>query len=359
MADVIDWRQSPDVGAALEQMVRALQAGGVVALPTDTSYGLAANATSPEAVDTLLALSPEPATLVLAVRDANDALAWVPEMSPLAQRLARRCWPGPLEMALAATSEPINRLNEALRHRLVSDGLVTLRAPGHEAFLETLDRLRDPIVFISTEATAADQLTGEALTLIVDGGPCRYPRPASRLRIDGNSWTLVLEGIVSREQLDLLSGCLILFVCTGNTCRSPLAEALCKKLLAERLGCGAEELPQRGYLVQSAGLAAMHGGTATEEAVVIAQELGADLSSHASRPISVDLLFQADHIVAMTRGHMLLLVDQFPWLSDKTRLLCPDGSDVPDPIGAAQDVYRACGAQILRHLERLVPEVQA
>ena len=70
----------------------------------------------------------------------------------------------------------------------------------------------------------------------------------------------------SRVVLHRIGARWTVFVCTGNTCRSPLAEGLCKKLLAERLGCPAEELPQRGFLVISAGIAAMMGGEAAAEA---------------------------------------------------------------------------------------------
>ena len=63
------------------------------------------------------------------------------------------------------------------------------------------------------------------------------------------------------------SACLVVFVCTGNTCRSPLAEALCKKRLADALGCAMADLPGRGFFVCSAGLAAMMGGPAAAEAV--------------------------------------------------------------------------------------------
>ena len=98
------------------------------------------------------------------------------------------------------------------------------------------------------------------------------------------------------------AACLVVFVCTGNTCRSPLAEALCKARLAERLGCTAADLPGRGFHVYSAGLAAMTGGPAAEEAVDVARAYGADLTTHASRPLTADLAAQADYLVAMTRG---------------------------------------------------------
>lgn len=150
----------------------------------------------------------------------------------------------------------------------------------------------------------------------------------------------------------------ILFLCTGNTCRSPLAEALCKKLLAERLGCTPAELPQRGFFVQSAGLAAMMGEEAAEEAIVTAQELGADLSGHGSQPVTADLLNQADFIFVMTQSHLRLIAEFYSHLEIRPRLLSTEGEDIPDPIGRGPQVYRDCAREILRHLEKLLPEVQ-
>src|SRR4051794_10163400 len=120
MADVIEWRRNADAGAALAQVVRTLQTGGLVALPTDTCYAVAVAACCADAMKKLAARSPQPSSLLLAVRDATDALAWFPDMSPLAQRLARRCWPGPLEIALPAVSASLNQLGESVRQNLVT-----------------------------------------------------------------------------------------------------------------------------------------------------------------------------------------------------------------------------------------------
>src|SRR5437870_3579606 len=79
---------------------------------------------------------------------------------------------------------------------------------------------------------------------------------------------------------------LVVFLCTGNTCRSPLAEVLCKKRLAESLGCTPEELPTRGFLVCSAGLSAFPGDSAANFSQNIAREYGMDLSGHFSQPLS-------------------------------------------------------------------------
>jgi L-threonylcarbamoyladenylate synthase len=153
--------------------------------------------------------------------------------------------------------------------------------------------------------------------------------------------------------------CLVVFVCTGNTCRSPLAEALFKKQLADRLGCVPDDLPAKGFFVLSAGLAAMMGGPAAEEAVTTARAFGADLSAHRSRPLTPELAAQADFLVAMTGGHLQALVEHFPCLGKVPRLLDPAGCDVADPIGQAGDVYEACGRQIWEHLRTLLAEVVA
>jgi protein-tyrosine phosphatase len=146
-----------------------------------------------------------------------------------------------------------------------------------------------------------------------------------------------------------------LFVCTGNTCRSPLAEALCKRLLADRLGCDPAELEARGYTVRSAGVAALPGDTAARQAVEVAREHGADLSAHQSRPVNPELLANATHVVAVTRGHAVALMIRYPGVGPEPDLLGGPDDDLSDPIGGDLDQYRACAQTIRGHLERLLP----
>ncbi len=145
----------------------------------------------------------------------------------------------------------------------------------------------------------------------------------------------------------------VLFVCTGNTCRSPLAEALCKRMLADRLGCDPAELESRGYVVRSAGLAALPGDAAALPAVEAAWELGIDLSAHQSRPVNPELLATSTHVVAVTRGHAAVLMTQFPGVGPDPDLLCGPDDDLGDPIGGDLEQYRTCARTIRGHLERL------
>ncbi len=103
-----------------------------------------------------------------------------------------------------------------------------------------------------------DVLGGD-IDLVIDDGPCRFGEPSSVVRIHGNQYEILRAGVVPAKTMQRLSCTMVLFVCTGNTCRSPMAEAICRHLLAEKLACAIGELEDRGALVMSAGVAAMLG----------------------------------------------------------------------------------------------------
>jgi len=148
----------------------------------------------------------------------------------------------------------------------------------------------------------------------------------------------------------------ILFLCTGNTCRSPLAEVLCRQMLCQALGCSPQELPARGFVVQSAGVAAFPGDPATELAIEVAAEYGANLTDHRSRPVNSELLEQATDVITMTHAHAAVLKYRYPGIGPVPVPLCGDDEDLLDPIGGDLAVYRACAETIRKHLQRFLNE---
>src|SRR4051794_4403898 len=99
MTEVLDWQTVPGPRGVLGRVVRALRAGRVVLLPTESDYALAASARRPEAVARLWPDGADGPPLLVAVRGPGEARDWVPDMAPLARRLARRVWPGPVTLA--------------------------------------------------------------------------------------------------------------------------------------------------------------------------------------------------------------------------------------------------------------------
>ena len=135
----------------------------------------------------------------------------------------------------------------------------------------------------------------------------------------------------------------VLVVCTGNTCRSPMAEAWLKQKLAGK-----------GWAVESAGVAAWGGQLATPEAVEAMRELGIDISKHRSQVLSKEMVSGAAVILAMTDGHRRELLFRYPEAKDKVFLVKGFGLEPPgnvqDPVGLSLDVYRRTRDEIVQAL---------
>ena len=143
----------------------------------------------------------------------------------------------------------------------------------------------------------------------------------------------------------------VLFICTGNVCRSPMAEGLLRHMAGDRVK------------VASAGLGAGHGQPPSAHAIEVLRKEGIDIADIRSQPVSAHLLQQADYIFTMTRDHLDMLLLLFPEMASKTRLLRFEEAakggraDVTDPIGGTRATYESCKADIQRAMSHVIPLV--
>ncbi|MEM1304677.1 MAG: L-threonylcarbamoyladenylate synthase, partial [Planctomycetota bacterium] len=373
----------------VHRAVQALVEGKLIAVPTETVYGIAASACNGEAVERLAEVKsrrPE-APFALALKGADDAEDYVPDWGPVARRIARRAWPGPVTLVVDANHPDglMQQLPEVTRRYCTPQGTVGLRVPANKLLQDVLRMIAGPIALTSAnragqpEATTAEEVVAafdDEIALVLNDGPSRYGQASSVVQVltttngmttngtaapsrsstsstgaaaaagGEGAFRVLREGVVSETTIQRLSRYLVLIVCTGNTCRSPMGEALMRRRLAEELGCPDGEVESKGIMVASAGLAAAGGSPPSFEAVGVLDDRGIDIKAHTSQQLTEQLVRHADLMLTMTRGHRDAIVAQWPDAAPRTRLVVPDGGDVSDPIGGPAEVYRACADQI-------------
>lgn len=137
----------------------------------------------------------------------------------------------------------------------------------------------------------------------------------------------------------------ILFVCTGNTCRSPMAEGL-MRVMAEKAN--------KEVVTLSAGLFTAPGGRVSPYAEIVVKDV-VDISEHQSRPLNKALMEAADLVLGLSSDHKNVLLRQFPEMKDKIMTLgewAGTNEEVADPFGGTQEEYDACATQIKMLLEK-------
>jgi protein-tyrosine phosphatase len=359
----------PDA-ATIKQAAALLDAGGLVGFATETVYGIACRAVegSLNRLNELKQRSPEkPYTLHISQK--SDLGKYVPSPGIRARKLIDRTWPGPVTIvfeldALDAEKQRIS-LGKEIFENLYRDNCIGVRCPDSPAASILLSSTQNAVVAPSANvagrppAVDAEQVLAQfsgKIELLLDAGPCKYKKSSSVVKIGLSGMEVLRPGVYSEGQLQALSQVSFLFVCTGNTCRSPMAEGMFRKYLAEKLGCEVDQLEHMGYKIRSAGVIQTGGFDASPEAVTACQARGVDIAAHKSSALSGQLLAESDFVYVMTGMHRQHVSALDPEAAGRCMLLA-QGRDVPDPIGQGQQVYDNCADLIEAAVSKRISEL--
>ena len=370
MTQRINLRTQRDLKPIVETAAESLRVGRLVVLPTETVYGLGAALASETALNRLFAVKGrDPANpfaiAVSGLEMLEDLLANLTEGQ---KRLPRRVWPGPVTIVLPVDPDEhfLQRLPQTAQSAVYSNGHVGFRVPNHPFTLDVIKKLDQPIVLTSAnrsgqgESANGDEIAnslGPEVELIVEDGPAKNDKPSTVVLLEGRNAKILREGVVSESVVNRLLAKIIIFVCTGNTCRSPMAEVLCRNLLANHFQCSLEEVENRGYVVMSAGVAASGQSTASSAAQQVVIARGMSLADHLSQPLNETHIRFADKIYAMTRNHREAILSFWPSADTRLFVLRTDGGDIADPYGGSISLYDDCADQIEDELMKRMKEI--
>jgi protein-tyrosine-phosphatase/tRNA A37 threonylcarbamoyladenosine synthetase subunit TsaC/SUA5/YrdC len=370
MTKILDWRKSDDPRDIVHLAVQALAEGHVVALPSNYSYLLVASGLRSNAVAQLHKSSQRLGedSLALMVRSADETLDYFPDISSAARRLARKAWPGPVLLSIQDShASSVLRCLDKLVCDVIQDSndRIQVWQPEHLVLDHVCRLLSGPLICCPARdnenaiAERVDSLQDDDCVLAIDDGEVITPGTPTVVSIDKNVGKVVREGIVTEQGLRKIAQWTVLFVCTGNTCRSPMAQAMMERKIKAKFGAmGADsECP---VVALSAGVSAYGGDKASHGALAAIRQFGTTLDDHESTQLNSALVEQADLILAMGQRHRHVIVSQWPSLASKVHLISPDGGEISDPFGGPLEIYQKCAQQLDQHtdywIERLDTE---
>ena len=320
----------------IKKAAQVIKRGGIVAFPTETVYGLAADFFNKQAVDRIFEVKKRPKDKPLSVQieDITYLEKLACDVPALAYQLAGKFWPGPLTLVLPA------RRSLGVGGKAKERGTIGVRIPDNKIarslIKESATALVAPSANFSGEPAAktAQELMHSfdgLIEMVIDSGPVELGMPSTVVDLTVSPYKILREGAISRKDIRSIQGTAavktVLLVCTGNSCRSVMAAGLLKKMLKDK----------DNYKIMTAGTRAFKGMPPTGETIQVMSEQDIDVSGHRTSPLSDEMLREADLILVMEQAHKENILERNPGVRNKVHLL--NEFDIPDPIGKPLDFY--------------------
>ncbi|MBX9737866.1 MAG: Sua5/YciO/YrdC/YwlC family protein [Phycisphaerales bacterium] len=359
----------------------AAAADGLVVVGTDTIYALATRA-SPDGLARLFSArlamqaAPDQSPSTWHAPTADHVFLALPSLTARHRWVMSKLWPGPFTLMLPLLERDALPMRAAgLEPAVVDDTAhVFARVPASGVFSDMLHRAPWPVIaeklrFGHNDDKGATDLAGALNILeraaIAPGLTLESNAPALgrhsaliRLQRDG-SWDLIRASVFDRAYVLRLLTRRVLFVCTGNTCRSPMAQAIASGLWARTSEQGdANSGVEAGYpmVASSAGLHAELGSAPTREGVAAVRALGFAPPSGTAHALTPLMLREADAIYTMTRSHLNAVLKLDPSVAGKASVLDPSGDDIPDPLGGPARHYASLAVAMRDMITRRLQE---
>jgi L-threonylcarbamoyladenylate synthase len=369
--------QNPDT-KIIKEAVKCLNNDGLIVYPTDTLYGIGVDAYSRKAVNKLYLLKQrdmrKPVSIMLnSLQQIKEIFGFSPECI---REDLEKILPGPYTAVIKNSMQKKIPIFEEVNSPGSYLEKVGIRIPAHPVSSALSYLFDSPISCTSANISGRENTFsveniiaqfGSEIDLIIDAGPIIKSKGSTVIDFTKEPYFVIREGDVSEKKLQKIFGRSritkrkenfnITFVCSGNICRSPMAEALFKKMIMKTKY-------KDFIIVQSAGTLSIPVSHAHDYAINVCDENDVELIRHLSQPITREIVMESDIIFCMAQNHFSYLTKRYPEYKEKVFLLkqwkkntTVSIPSIADPIGHDMKFFRATFNEIRSELKRILPAV--